>query len=128
MKIEHIALWTTNLERIKEFYEKYFGGKSGERYHNENTGFESYFITFDSGARLEIMTSPNLSAKENNDSSAYGYAHIAFSVGSRESVDALTEILKGEGYKVISGPRVTGDGYYESCVMDPDGNRVEITT
>ncbi|MFZ5989896.1 MAG: VOC family protein [Bacillota bacterium] len=126
MRIEHIALWTSDLERMKEFYMKFFSGKSGDKYHNRNTGFESYFITFDTGARLEIMTKPSV-MEDDKDCIRRGYAHLAFSVGSREEVDGLTNILRDSGYMVLSEPRITGDGYYESCIADPDGNTIEIS-
>ena len=128
MKIEHIALWTDDLEKLKAFYEEYFGGKSGTKYMNPESGFESYFIMFDGGARLELMRQPMVLSHPGENGRQYlGYAHMAFSVGSSEAVDSLTERLYKDGYEVISGPRTTGDGYYESCILDPDGNRVEIT-
>lgn len=127
-KIEHIALWTGNLEEMKEFYVEFFGGKPGTKYVNLKTGFESYFIVFDSGARLEIMRKPSIPANPNSAEEQYtGYIHIAISVGNRRGVDELTLQLQDRGYRVVSHPRETGDGYYESCVLDPDGNRIEIT-
>ena len=126
MRIEHIGLWAKDLEKTKKFYETHFEGKAGDKYVNPKTCFESYFIQFKSGARLEIMKKPSLIAS-GNDEKHLGYAHIAFSVGSKEKVDAVTETLRSEGSRVVSEPRVTGDGYYESCVLDPDGNKVEIT-
>ncbi|MCX8130990.1 MAG: VOC family protein [Clostridia bacterium] len=126
MNIEHVALWTNDLERSKIFYETYFKGKAGEKYISKRESFESYFITFDSGSRLELMKMPGIS--DNRETKIVtGYVHIAFSVGSREKVDYLTTVMKQDGYMVVSDPRTTGDGYYESCVLDPDGNRVEIT-
>ena len=126
MKIEHIALYVNDLEGARDFFEKYLGAKSNEGYHNPKTDFRSYFLTFEDGARLEIMTKPDL-----NDSgdflNRYGYAHIAFSVGSREAVDQLTARLESDGYPVYSGPRTTGDGYYESCILSFEGNLIEIT-
>lgn len=128
MRIEHIALWTNDLEGMKDFYSRYFGGKAGNKYVNSKTCFESYFIGFNGGARLEIMKAPSVIPNPGKMADQYmGYAHMALSVGSKESVDALVEKLRQDGYKVISEPRTTGDGYYESCVLDPDGNRVEIT-
>lgn len=126
MKIEHIAMYVNDLEGTKRFFEKYMGAISNSLYHNKVTGFKSYFLTFEDGARLEIM---NRSDMENMDKTLQrtGYIHIAFSVGSREKVDLLTEQLKKDGYKVISGPRTTGDGYYESCILDMEGNQIEIT-
>ncbi len=128
MRIEHVALWTRNLERMRDFYVGFFDGKSNEKYVNPRTGFESYFISFDSGARLEIMRKADIPANRNDVDEQYiGLIHVAMSTGSRESVDRLTNELRAAGYRVVSEPRETGDGYYESCVLDPDGNRVEIT-
>jgi lactoylglutathione lyase len=127
LKIAHIALWTTNLEAMKNFYEEFFDGKAGSKYINPKTCFESYFIAFESGARLEIMKKPSLLVtKSDSDEQHAGYAHIAFSLGSKEKVDVLTETLRNKGFQVVSEPRTTGDGYYESCILDPEGNRVEI--
>ena len=126
IKIEHIAMYVNDLEGAKAFFEKYFNAKSNEKYHNIKTGFQSYFLSFYGGARLEIMSKPDVS----DDDKALlktGYAHLAFSVGSRENVDKLTEKLKSDGFSVISGPRVTGDGYYESCVLGFKNNQIEIT-
>lgn len=127
MRIEHVALWTRDLERSKNFYTRFFNGISGERYRNAKTGFESYFIRFDSGARLELMSAPDIAEAGAGTRRLTGYAHVAFSVGSESAVDRLTEALRAEGFTVFSEPRRTGDGYYESCVLDPDGNPVEIT-
>lgn len=126
MRIEHTALWVKDLEQSKEFFVKYFEGKANKKYHNIKTGFTSYFISFDGGERLEIMNSPALEAL-NKEIAFTGFAHLAFSVGSKEMVDELTNLLVSDGYKVVSGPRTTGDGYYESCVLDNEGNRIEIT-
>ena len=125
MKIEHIAAWVRNLEEIKEFYQTYFDACPGMKYVNSAKGFSSYFLSFESGARLELMHSDSMTS--GSSSQAPGYAHFAFSVGSKEKVDELTARLRGAGFTVESGPRTTGDGYYESCVLDPEGNRVEIT-
>lgn len=125
-RIEHIALYVDNLEGAKEFFEKYFGAESNEKYHNIKTGFQSYFLTFNGGARLEIMSKPDV-ADVDKALTKTGYAHLAFSVGSRENVNNLTAQLKSDGYSVISGPRVTGDGYYESCVLGFENNQIEIT-
>lgn len=128
MRLEHIALWTMDLERLKAFYTQYFNGRAGLKYINHQSQFESYFIEFENGARLEIMKMPSvLSEKRDNGKQYLGYVHMAFSAGSREEVDLLTQRLKLDGYEVISEPRTTGAGYYESCILDPDGNRVEIT-
>ena len=126
MKIEHIALYVNDLEKARDFFVTYFGAVSNEGYHNVRTDFRSYFLTFEDGARLEVMTKPDLT-DSGDFLNRFGYAHIAFSVGSKEKVDSLTETLKADGYPVISGPRTTGDGYYESCVLGFEGNLVEIT-
>ena len=126
MYIEHIAMYVNDLEKTKEFFIKYFGASSNEIYHNKKTDFKSYFLSFDSGSRLEIMTKPEL-VDDIKDLKRTGFIHIAFSVGSKEKVDELTEILKIDGYEVISGPRTTGDGYYESCIVGIEGNQIEIT-
>lgn len=128
MRLEHIALWTRNLEPMKAFYEKFFSGTAGAKYVNQKKHFESYFITFAAGARLEIMQRPDVCpAKDASEHNVTGYIHIAFSAGSRQEVDALTERLREHGFSIVSEPRVTGDGYYESVILDPDGNEVEIT-
>ncbi len=128
MHIEHIAVWTHELERLKEFYVTYFRAKVGEKYINSTKQFESYFLTFSSGTRLELMQKPDIPASLDKPETQFtGYIHLAVSVGSEEHVDALTARLQNDGYRVIDGPRHTGDGYYESCVLDPDGNRIEIT-
>ena len=127
MKIEHVAVWAKDPEKMKEFYVRFFDGKASDIYHNPNTGFSSYFITFQTGTRLEIMNKPNLTYNEGNASLTARYAHLAFAVGSKEKVEALTEKMRNNACLVISEPRTTGDGYFESCVADPEGNPVEIT-
>ena len=126
MRIEHAAIYVNDIEAEKEFFTRYFAASAGEMYHNKNTGFRSYFLSFDGGARLELMTAPGLQDMDKPPLRT-GFAHLAFAVGSRGEVDALTEQLRADGYAVVSGPRVTGDGYYESCVLDAEGNRIEIT-
>lgn len=126
MKIEHIALYVNDLEAAKDFFIQYFQASSNDMYHNTKTGFRSYFLSFENGARLEIMNKPNMLDAE-KDAARTGYIHLAFSVGSPEEVDRLTARLKADGYEVMSGPRTTGDGYYESCVVGFEGNLVEIT-
>lgn len=126
MKLEHVALWVKDLEGAKDFFIKYFGAVPNEGYHNEKTGFRSYFLSFDDGARLEIMSSPLL---EESEKSFYrsGYAHVAVSLGSKEAVDELSERFKADGFEILSGPRTTGDGYYESAIIGFEGNLIEIT-
>ena len=126
MRIEHAAIYVNDIEAEKKFFTRYFGASAGEMYHNKNTGFSSYFLSFDGGARLELMTAPELQDMD-KPGLRTGVAHLAFSVGSCKEVDALTERLRADGYAVVSGPRVTGDGYYESCILDAEGNRIEIT-
>ena len=126
MKINHIAMYVNDPEGARDFFTAYFEGYSNEGYHNKATGFRSYFISFDDGTRLEIMKKPQMEdpAKSLNRT---GYIHLAFSVGSKERVDELTDRLRSAGYAVVSGPRTTGDGYYESCVTGFEGNQIEIT-
>lgn len=126
MRIEHAAIYVNDIEAEKKFFTRYFGAAAGEMYRNKNTGFCSYFMNFDGGARLELMTAPRLQDMDKLPLRT-GFAHLAFAAGSRGEVDALTERLRADGYAVVSGPRVTGDGYYESCVLDAEGNRIEIT-
>lgn len=126
MRIEHIAMYVNDLEAARNFFTDYLDGHSNQGYHNKNTGFRSYFISFDDGARLELMNKDGLLDTDKN-SEYFGYAHIAFSVGSEEKVYHLTRRLKAAGYTVKSGPRFTGDGYYESCIVAVEGNIIEIT-
>ncbi len=125
MTIEHIAIWTNQLEKLKNFYCQYFGATSGEKYYNPKKQFTSYFLSFSSGARLELMHKPGLIATE--ESPSVGLAHFAISLGSTEEVDRLTQELQQAGIHHVDGPRRTGDGYYESTFLDPDGNLIEIT-
>lgn len=128
MRIDHIAIWTQDLQTMVEFYCHWFQAEAGPKYANEVKGFESYFLTFPSGARLEVMRSAaSLEPSPEQAGTSSGYAHIAFSVGSEFKVDILTQQLREAGHTVLDGPRRTGDGYYESLVLDPDGNKVEIT-
>ncbi|MBP3309945.1 MAG: VOC family protein [Ruminococcus sp.] len=126
MHIEHFAMYVNDLEKTKEFFIRYFGASPNNGYHNPETGFCSYFLSFDDGARIEIMNKPNMCDCEKSPLRT-GYAHIAFSSGSKEAVDRLTAELKSDGYEVISGPWTTGDGYYESCIVGIEGNLIEIT-
>ncbi len=128
MKIHHVALWSRNIERLAAFYSRYFEASPGDLYVNEKKGFSSIFLRFADGASLELMHMASIPENCNDpDEQHTGLIHLAISVGSVEEVDAKTEELRKDGYNVLSGPRWTGDGYYESCVYDPDRNRVEIT-
>ncbi|MCR5700576.1 MAG: VOC family protein [Lachnospiraceae bacterium] len=126
MRIEHIALYVNDLEKARDFFVDVLNGTSNDGYHNVKTDFRSYFISFEDGARLEIMNKPNMPDSK-KDLNRTGYAHIAFSVGSKERVDELTAQIRNLGYEVVSGPRTTGDGYYESCIVAIEGNQIEIT-
>ena len=126
MKIEHIAMYVNDLDAAKDFFVKYLDGKANDGYHNTKTDFRSYFISFDDGARLEIMNKPGM-VDADKHLNRTGLIHIAFSVGSKERVDELTGRLKADGYYAVSGPRVTGDGYYESCIVAIEGNQIELT-
>lgn len=121
-------MWVKDLEAMRCFYEKYFNAKSGEKYHNANKNFQSYFLAFDSGCRLELMNKPGIAAvAKGYDMQCFGLIHLAISVGNKETVDALTTRLKNDGYTIAGHPRITGDGYYESVVLDPENNIIEIT-
>lgn len=131
MKLEHVAIWTHQLETLKTFYEKYFGAVANDKYVSDKEFkglFESYFLSFTSGARLEIMSLKGIPQGDNKAGfESTGLTHIAFSVGSADDLDALYARLKKDGVPIMGEPHMTGDGYYEACVLDPDGNRVEIT-
>ncbi len=128
MKIEHIAMWTQQLEQLKAFYIRFFGAVASEKYFNPNRSFSSYFLSFTTGARLELMQVPGLEANNSLESGpGTGLAHFAIAVGSKEQVDTLTDELRIAGHKVVGEPRWTGDGYYESVIADPDNNLIEIT-
>ncbi|MCL3850538.1 MULTISPECIES: VOC family protein [Parabacteroides] len=124
MQLTHIAIWTNELERAREFYVNYFNGKSNEKYVNPKKGFASYFITFEGGASLEIMQRTDVT--EEKEGLFIGLAHFAFSVGSKENVNKMIELFRKEGYTILGEPRTTGDGFYEGAVSDPDGNIVEV--
>ncbi len=127
MKIDHIAIWVKDLEAMKEFYTRYFNMKCGKKYENPAKGFSSYFLSFKDGARIEIMKRMDITDENENKGNSYGYTHISFSVGSKNKVGQLTRLLKAHGYQIHGQPRTTGDGYYESVILDPEGNHVEIT-
>ncbi len=126
MRIEHLAIWAKDIEILRSFYGQYFGGKAGERYFNPTKNFQSYFLAFENGCRLELMQRPEIPDNQ-NAAEVTGLAHFAVSVGSEEAVNVLTETLRSDGHRIVGEPRWTGDGYYESVVLDPEGNRVEIT-
>ena len=126
MKVEHIAMYVNDLERARDFFVNYFHAVADHGYHNKTTGFQSYFLSFDDGARIEIMHHPDMQDMEKSLRRT-GFSHIAVSAGSKEKVDELTQKLKNDGYEVLSGPRNTGDGYYESCIVDLENNQIEIT-
>ncbi|MEK4563333.1 VOC family protein [Alkalihalobacillus sp. FSL R5-0424] len=125
MRIEHVAIWVKDLEKMRSFYCEMFQAASNEKYINAKKGFESYFLTFESGARLELMKRQDIDQEPMNNQ--FGYAHIAFSLGSMKKVDNTTEVLFKYGCEHIDGPRLTGDGYYESVLLDPEGNTIELT-
>jgi lactoylglutathione lyase len=128
IRIDHIALWTKDIERLVDFYSKYFNATAGQGYVNPAKGFESRFLSFEGGARLEVMRSSVVEAvRHAPGAQRMGLTHLAVSVGSESGVDELTHRLRRDGYEALDGPRRTGDGYYESVVLDPDGNRIEIT-
>lgn len=127
MKIEHLALWVNDLEKMKDFYTRFFAMKCNEKYVNEKKHFSSYFLSFEGGARIEIMHRPDIIEQAAVAGTFFGMTHFAISVGSSERVDELTENIRKAGYQVVGEPRTTGDGYYESVVADPEGNLVEIT-
>jgi lactoylglutathione lyase len=124
MTIEHLAVWVEDLEAMLAFYTEWLGGASGDLYENPATGLRSYFVSFGGGARLELMSRPGLAPPAAGP--CLGYAHLAFRLGSRDAVDAVVAALRRGGVTVESGPRVTGDGYYEAVVLDPERNRVEL--
>ena len=127
MKIEHVAIWTRNLEEMKKFYTHYFDLRANKKYLNPSNEFSSYFLSFENGARIELMHRPELSESGSTSNLKYGLAHFAISLGSKVNVDKLTNVLRQDGYEVIGEPRTTGDGYYESVIKDPEGNFIELT-
>lgn len=130
MTLEHVAIWTQNLEQLKDFYVTYFGGLPNEKYNNPQKQFSSYFIRFKSGARLELMSRPDIPVNVNDSivKQYLGIIHLAFGVDTMDELDRKAEELKNAGFQILSGPRKTGDGYYEFETLDPDNNRIEVTT
>lgn len=128
MYIEHLAIWCKDLEIMKDFYVKYFGAVPNMRYHNPKNKFYSYFVSFEKGPRLELMQMPGIPDSLNDVMEQFtGLIHFAVSVGSAEKVDEITEIFRKNGIVIVGEPRKTGDGYYESAILDPEGNRIEVT-
>lgn len=127
MKIDHIAIWTLDLEKMKVFYLTYFDLHSNKKYYNPKKNFSSYFLTFESGARLELMHRPDISEIIKNSGSKIGLTHYAISVGSKDTVNSITEQIRQDGFNIVVEPRTTGDGYYESVIADPEGNLIELT-
>jgi len=130
MKLEHVAIWTTDLERLKAYYTTYFQGVANQKYTNPNTLFQSYFLTFGSGSRLELMYKPEIPVNRNDtiEQQHLGIIHLAFGVPTKVDVDQMANQLQTAGFKILRGPRITGDGYYEFETLDPDNNRIEVTT
>ncbi|MBO4673682.1 MAG: VOC family protein [Bacteroidaceae bacterium] len=127
MRIDHVALYCLDLEGMKEFFIRYFSAVSNDMYHNPKTGLKTYILSFpDSDARLELMTRPEV-VDDKENVYRQGFIHLSFSVGSKGKVDSLTKVLNEDGYQVLSGPRTTGDGYYESCILGPEGIQIEVT-
>jgi len=125
MKLEHVALYVEDLEAVKGFYVRHFGATASAKYHNPRSGLQTYFLSFDSGARLEIMQRPGMSPRVSGEH-PLGYTHISFKLGSAEKVDQLTKKLQESGCPLLNGPRMTGDGYYESVLSDPEDNLIEL--
>ncbi|HJF84872.1 MAG TPA: VOC family protein [Megamonas hypermegale] len=125
MKIDHVAMYVWDLEGAKEFFVRFFQAKPNDMYHNPKTGLKTYFLSFDDGSRLEIMNRPDMKEKP-LDIFYQGLIHLSFKLGSKEKVDELTKKLHEAGYEVLSGPRVTGDGYYESCILAFENNLLEL--
>jgi len=127
MRIEHVAIWVSDLEKMKDFYVNYFKASGGEKYLNLKKEFSSYFLSFSEGARLEIMQRPDISGRIGKKDTQLGFTHLAVSVGSKEKVIELTETIRRAGFEIAGEPRTTGDGYFEGVILDPEGNSIEIT-
>ncbi len=128
MTLDHVAIWTTQLEMLKGYYVKYFNGRANKKYTNKETGFESYFVSFDSGSRLEIMQKPGIPENLNDRviKQHQGLIHLSFGVENMELVNRKSEEMAKAGFRILRGPRKTGDGYYEFETLDPDNNRIEV--
>jgi lactoylglutathione lyase len=129
MTLEHVAIWTNQLELLKDYYVKYFQANPNNKYTNSSKDFHSYFLSFASGARLELMTMPGISGNQNDtiQKQHMGIIHLAFGVDTIAEVDEKARQLQTDGFPILSGPRKTGDGYYEFETLDPDNNRIEVT-
>lgn len=127
MRIEHIAIWVKDLEAMKDFYITFFQMTSKSKYTNDKKGFSSYFLSFENGTRIEIMHRLDIANELDNRSVGFGFTHLAISVGNKSKVDELTEKIRSAGFTISGEPRTTGDGYYESTILDPEGNTIEIT-
>lgn len=125
ISIEHVGIWVNNLEEMKSFYEKYFNTVATKKYYNPRTGFSSYFLIFKDGARLELCHQSDIVGRSKN---SFGFSHLAIAVGDKIDVDAFAKRFEEDGFSIESGPRTTGDGYYEAVVSDPEGNLLELTT
>ena len=129
MKITHIAIWVNDLDGMRNFYMHYFDASSGDAYYNHTKDFKSYFLTFDGECQLELMQMPGIPQTKNNPKKQFtGLIHFAIEAGSKQQVDELTEKLRSDGFRIVREPSTTGDGFYESAVLDPEGNRIEITS
>lgn len=128
MKIEHLAIWVKDIELMKDFYCNYFQATANKKYINDSKQFQSYFLSFDGGPRLELMQMPTVPGSTNNAYDQFtGLIHFAILLGSKEKVDAMTEQFRSNGFEILDGPRYTGDGYYEAVILDPEKNRIELT-
>ena len=127
MRITQVALWVRDLEGVRAFYERYFGARANDKYHNQRKSFESYFLTFPGGGQVELMRRPDI-LERGDAAPRLGFAHMGIEVASDAEVDALTNRMAGDGHATVDGPRRTGDGYYEGIVTDPEGNRILIVS
>ena len=128
MNIDHVAIWTTQLETLKDYYIKHFNGRSNRKYTNNERHFESYFISFDSGTRLELMQMPGIPQNLNDsvEKQYLGIIHLSFGMGNMDLVNEKCIELKRDSFRILKGPRKTGDGYWEFETLDPDNNRIEV--
>ena len=127
MKMDHIGIWVRDLDKMIKFYRDYFNVSAGNKYHNPVKKFTSCFVEFPSGGRIELMNNPDITAVIRRNGQHTGYIHIAINVGSEAEVDRLAGKFRNDHFEIPDGPRRTGDGYYECVVLDPEGNRIELT-